>query len=152
MRVSVIKALPHLTAEPNTRRSSARPPTRRWEKALGGFPCRRRVVGHYADSQRGEHWSQQHPSFTPFVSGLMFDRHTPKQLRADPELLEEFPPRKLAGMCNGWLTWRSPETLRLDRKMRRMISRSTRLRGLPGVYRLLNAMWTMSEEENRQFS
>lgn len=81
---------------------------------------RRRIVGYYGDSQRCEDWSLLHPSFAPFVSGLLFDKHTPIELRKDRELLQQFPPRKLEGMCRGWLTWRSPEALALDRRLRRM--------------------------------
>jgi len=54
---------------------------------------------------------------------LLFCRHAPKELRNNPELLDEFPPCKLAGITgtDGWLTWRGPEALALDRKVRRMI-------------------------------
>ena len=80
------------------------------------------LLGCSEISQRGEHWRPDHPPFATFVSGLMFDRHTPINIRNDSRLRSEFPSAKLAGMCNGWLTWRAPETLALDRKMRRMIA------------------------------
>jgi hypothetical protein len=53
---------------------------------------------------------------------LLAYRHTSVELRTDPELLRQFPPRKLEGMCGGWLAWRSPETLKLDNRMRRMVA------------------------------
>jgi hypothetical protein len=81
---------------------------------------RRNVVGHFGSSLWSEGWGPEHPSFRPFVSGLMFDEHTPIEIRSDPELRREFPPVKLAGMTGGWSTWRSPETLTMHRKMRRM--------------------------------
>jgi hypothetical protein len=43
--------------------------------------------------------------------------HTPDYLRNDPEMAQEFPPRPLAGLADGWLTWRSPVTLAQDRDM-----------------------------------
>ena len=82
---------------------------------------RRSVVGLYGGSLRSEGWRPDHPRLAPFAGGLMFDRHTPIEIRNNPELRREFPPAKLKGMTNGWLAWRSPEALALDRKMRRMI-------------------------------
>jgi hypothetical protein len=73
------------------------------------------VVGHYASSQRGEYWHPEHPSFTAFARGLMAYRHTPIKIRNNRELLWQFPPVRLKGMCDGRLDWRSPETLAEDR-------------------------------------
>jgi hypothetical protein len=78
------------------------------------------VTGLFGDSLRDEGWSPEHPGFGVFVGGLLADRHTPIEIRRDPELLQQFSPRKLQGMCNGWLSWRSPEALALNRKMQRM--------------------------------
>ena len=58
--------------------------------------------------------------FAAFASGLMAYKHTPDHLRNERTLRREFPPRKLKGLAGGWLTWRSPATLALDRRMRAM--------------------------------
>jgi len=43
-----------------------------------------------------------------------------KYLRSDRELQQESLPRWLKGLCDGWLAWRSPETLALDRQMQKL--------------------------------
>jgi hypothetical protein len=58
-----------------------------------------------------------HPPFAAFASGLLAYKHTPDDLRNDRELQREFPPRRLKGLADGWLNWRSPETLARDRRM-----------------------------------
>jgi hypothetical protein len=76
-----------------------------------------RIVGLYAGSQQGECWDAKHPSFSAYASGMMAYEHTPLQIRIDRELQRDFPPRPLDGLCDGFLNWRSPETLARDRKM-----------------------------------
>ena len=44
------------------------------------------------------------------------DEHTPDYLRNDRALLQEFPPRPLEGLCDGWLNWRRVPKAR-DRRM-----------------------------------
>jgi hypothetical protein len=39
-----------------------------------------------------------HPEFYTFARGIMAYDGTPKRVREDPELLEEFPPRHLPGL------------------------------------------------------
>lgn len=80
------------------------------------------VLGYYGDSQRTEYWNPHHPSFRTFVRGLMAYEHTPIELRTDPWLQQLFPPCPLEGMCDGWLTWRSPETLAQHRRLQQMIA------------------------------
>jgi hypothetical protein len=79
------------------------------------------LVGFYADSLSWEIWDyERHPPFAAFASGLMAYKHTPGHLRNDRALRQEFPPRKLKGLCDGWLAWRSPERLALARRMKRL--------------------------------
>jgi len=83
------------------------------------------------------------------LSGLMFDRHTPKELRNNCGLMQQFPPRRLKGLCND-LNWQSPETLRQNRKLQRMIkeheaarigARSSDLPGLALANSTVNQTW-----------
>jgi hypothetical protein len=78
---------------------------------------RHQLVGFYGDSQAAGFWDLQHPFFAPFVSGLLAYRATPAKVRNDRELRREFPPRKLAGLCDGRLDWRSPERIAEDRQL-----------------------------------
>jgi hypothetical protein len=39
-----------------------------------------------------------HPQFFEYARGVMAYPHTPKRVREDPELIEEFPPRPLPGL------------------------------------------------------
>jgi hypothetical protein len=74
------------------------------------------LVGLFADSLEGENWDYQlHPRFNDYASGLMAYRHTPADLRNDRELRQEFPPRRLKGLCDGRLDWRNPERLASER-------------------------------------
>ena len=73
---------------------------------------RRKLVGFFGTSLRESEWDPvTHPSFAMFASGMLCYECTPYKLRSDPELLEEFPPRRLAGLCGGWMHWRSPKTI-----------------------------------------
>jgi hypothetical protein len=81
-----------------------------------------RLVGLFAGSLQGERWDAEHPSFSAYASGLLAYEYTPIEIRCDHELQCEFPPQPLAGLCDGHLNWRSPETLALDRKMQAMIA------------------------------
>jgi hypothetical protein len=74
------------------------------------------TVGLYADSLAAEYrWDYElHPPFAVFVSGLMAYSSAPDEIRADPMLQREFPPRPLDGLCGGLLYWRSPEKLAFD--------------------------------------
>jgi hypothetical protein len=77
---------------------------------------RLRLVGFYGSSMHLAEW-EDHPGFDRFVRGLMFDRYTPREIRKDPALRKEFPPCRLEGMTDGWLTWRSPKTLAEHRRI-----------------------------------
>jgi hypothetical protein len=78
------------------------------------------LVGLFGISLHGEWDYERHPSFAAFASGLMAYEHTPDHLRNDRALRQEFPPRRLKGLCDGWLSWRSPERLALHRRMKRL--------------------------------
>jgi hypothetical protein len=78
------------------------------------------LVGYYAGSLRGENWSPDHPGFAAFASGLLACPHAPDYLREDHSLKQEFPPQRLAGLCDGRLYWRSAETLAWDRQLDQM--------------------------------
>ncbi len=84
---------------------------------------RRNLVGYYADSLKGEFWDYElHPRFPVFASGLLSCKTAPVALRSDRSLLKEFPPSPLAGMCDDWLTWRSPQRLVERRKHLAMVA------------------------------
>jgi hypothetical protein len=53
---------------------------------------------------------------------LLAYEHTPDCVRSDRELRREFPPRRLAGLCDGELYWRNPEEIALDRENLRRIA------------------------------
>lgn len=75
------------------------------------------LVGLFGKSLWGVDWNYDlHPRLGAFASGLMAYPSTPIELRNDRELLREFPPRELAGLCDGRLYWRSPETIARDRE------------------------------------
>ena len=42
-----------------------------------------------------------HPRFGVYVGGLLAYDHTPDQICNDPLLAQEFPPRRLDGLCDG---------------------------------------------------
>jgi hypothetical protein len=68
------------------------------------------LVSHYAGSLRVLDWNYKtHPPFRRLRLRTPY-QHTPDYLRNDPELLQEFPPRPLAGIDKG-LGWNSPETI-----------------------------------------
>ena len=76
------------------------------------------AVGMFGSSMRGAYWDEGHPPFAAYVSGLMAYKHTPDRIRMDRSLQQEYPPRKLKGLCGGRLYWRSPEMLAFDRKLK----------------------------------
>ena len=80
------------------------------------------VLGLFGSSLRSEHWNVRHPGFRAFVSGLMAYEHTPREIRNDPDLQQQFPPRRLKGLCDGWLNWRSPEVLTMDRRVEEIVA------------------------------
>jgi len=67
------------------------------------------LVSDYSSSLGQLQWDYLiHPSFHDYACGRMAHPHAPNYLRNDPELLQEFPPRKLAGLhVNSY--WHSPE-------------------------------------------
>jgi hypothetical protein len=80
-------------------------------QALINADCvRANVLGYYSRSLAGEGWNYElHPHIAVFASGLMASEDTPIEIRNDRSLLEEFPPRELAGLHE--LYWDSPATL-----------------------------------------
>lgn len=60
------------------------------------------VVGHFGSSLRSDDWRADHPGLAEFASGLMSYRHTPDQIRNDPELRRLFPPVGLKGLSAEW--------------------------------------------------
>jgi hypothetical protein len=79
---------------------------------------RLQAVGLYGDSWRYAGWDKRHPRFYRFCSGLMAYESTPDHIRNDSGLRREFPPRELAGLCDGWLVWRSKAAIDFDRQHR----------------------------------
>jgi hypothetical protein len=85
---------------------------------------RYKLVGYFAESLA---WGavpkydyEGHPCFTTFARGLMAYEHTPIEIRGDRELLTEFPPMALKGLCDGRLYWRNDGKIAEDRdEMRR---------------------------------
>lgn len=76
------------------------------------------LEGLYADLLAGVEWNYAlHPRIARFASGLMAYPHTPIEILANDALRQEFPPRPLDGICDEWLTWRSPETIAFTRDM-----------------------------------
>jgi hypothetical protein len=76
------------------------------------------ILAYYANSLDGEGWDYEgHPRIGVFASGLMAYELAPCEIRNDSSLQQEFPPRALAGLCDGQLVWRSPERLAEDREM-----------------------------------
>jgi hypothetical protein len=87
------------------------------------------LVGYYGSSRAASEWNE-HPSFLHYGCGLLAYEHAPPHLRAAPELLEEFPPRRLEGL-DRFLCWN-----RLDRtvELRQQLLRQRqywRARGMP---------------------
>jgi hypothetical protein len=75
------------------------------------------LVGYYGSSLREANWDYQGTrDFAVFASGLLAYKHSPDHLRHDRALLQEFPPRRLKGLCGGHLHWRSPATIAWDRQ------------------------------------
>jgi hypothetical protein len=73
---------------------------------------RNKLAGFFGASLRESRYDTTvHPAFEAFVSGLLCYKYTPRALLSDYQLQQEFPPRKLPGLCDGWLTWRDSETL-----------------------------------------
>jgi hypothetical protein len=76
------------------------------------------VVGYYADSLAAVYWDYLlHPRLDAFCAGLLACEYAPDNIRNDPALLQEFPPRELEGLCDGQLYWRSPAAIAFDREM-----------------------------------
>ena len=82
----------------------------------------------------------------------MFDRHTPIDIRTDPELLEEFPPLKLKGMCGGWLTWRIARNVEERSEDAAYDQRAHELRGLLGADRLLGTFARITPAEHERIT
>jgi len=68
-----------------------------FEKMIGGKSNKIALVGYYGRSLACANWGF-HPSFYDHACGLMASEDTPERIRTDPELLREFPPRKLPGL------------------------------------------------------
>src|SRR5262249_3963904 len=65
---------------------------------LVGVGGRRELVGNYSASLIGVKWDyEKHPPFYEFCCGLLAQR---SDLRSDPELRREFPPKPLAGLMS----------------------------------------------------
>jgi hypothetical protein len=78
---------------------------------------RLQLVALYARSLDRLQWNYKiHPEFKAYACGLMACSYAPKELRQDRKLLQEFPPKKLAGLADGWLQWRTHEEIAADRK------------------------------------
>ena len=73
--------------------------------------------GITAGSLRVEGWEQRHPTFAP--SAPRYWPIQPLRMSSGPTSAcrQEFPPHPIEGVCDGWLAWRSPETLALSRRM-----------------------------------
>ena len=69
---------------------------------------RSNLVGLFASSQYSAEWDLRHPTFTPFVSGLMaYDRHSgPASQRPWPAVRISCSCHR--GACDGFLHWRRP--------------------------------------------
>lgn len=80
------------------------------------------VVGLYANSLRAECWDLRHPRFDLFCRGLMACEYAPREIRSDPDLQQLFPPRRLEGLCDGKLNWRSPEVLAMDQRVEEIVA------------------------------
>jgi len=75
------------------------------------------LLGYYGKSLARMDWSYDaHPPFARYACGLMSYKHTPIGVRADPQLLAEFPPLPLTGLTDGKLHWRSAEQITEDRQ------------------------------------
>jgi len=75
-----------------------------------------KIVGLFGRSVHGQSFNwREHPPFGTYCSGLMAYDACPEDLREDPELLAEFPPRVLAGLADGQLGWRPREQIARDR-------------------------------------
>jgi hypothetical protein len=76
-----------------------------------------RFIGLFADSLKKSDWYyDRHPTFHTYCCGLVHYRATPDRLRTNAEILAEFPPRLLPGLCDGYLHWRTFEQISRDRK------------------------------------
>ena len=76
------------------------------------------LVGFYGASSRSVNFDYEaHPRFPAFASGLMAYEHAPLELRNDSRLRAEFPPKRLVGLADGWMVWRSAEQITSDRDM-----------------------------------
>jgi hypothetical protein len=74
-----------------------------FEKMIGGKSNKIALVGYYGRSLACANWSF-HPSFRDFCCGVLACEYTPEQIRSDPELLREFPPRELPDLDEN-LVW-----------------------------------------------
>jgi hypothetical protein len=76
------------------------------------------LVGFFGASLRlADFDCAAHPCFHVFSSGMMGYEHAPLELRSDRKLRLEFPPKKLEGLTDGVMRWRSEETIAFDRDM-----------------------------------
>jgi hypothetical protein len=76
------------------------------------------LVGFYGASLRSVNFDYEaHPRFPAFASGLMDYEHAPLELHNDSRLRAEFPPKRLVGLADGWMVWRSAEQITSDRDM-----------------------------------
>jgi hypothetical protein len=74
------------------------------------------LVGMFGSSLYDGGWDDRHPTFAPFVSGVMACELTPDEIRNDPKLQEGFPPQRLEGFADEALAWWSPEVWAAHRK------------------------------------
>ena len=74
-------------------------------------------MGYFGQSLVPAYDYEGHPRYDVFASGLMAYDHTPAGMRDDPELRAEFQPKELAGLCDGYLYWRSEEKIAEDRDL-----------------------------------
>lgn len=101
-----------------------------YEKLKNDESPRINLVGHYGGSLIALEWDERHPSFPDYGCGLMAYEHTPDHLKRDPELLEEFPPRRLDGL-DRFLFWNRPDrVVELRRKLVRQ-RQDWKNRGMP---------------------
>jgi hypothetical protein len=86
-----------------------------------------RLMAYYGWSLSGtspNYDYERHPHFDVFASGLMAYEHTPLEIRCDRELQRQFPPRPLAGLCDGQMVWRTDEQIAWARDMLRRAAES----------------------------
>jgi hypothetical protein len=81
------------------------------------------LLGYFSESLSDVSWDYElHPRFNAFAAGMLAYESTPVELRSDPELRAEFPPRPLEGLCDGKLCWRPAAKIAAYRDMRRRVA------------------------------